>query len=218
MSLQRFLLIADVQTFLFAVGALLSFIKPKVRQHYIILLGFGLVASVAGNFSSVLLKSLKLNVNYGPSVYYIISFPIISAIYYYAVNRKHKDIFILASTLCILFGVVNVLFIQQRDINSYTLIVQSIIVICYALYYFYWLIRELPTAQLHRLPMFWINSAYIIYFSGNLFLFVFTSYLVNVLNNDLLVYWTLHNVLGIIETLMIIVALWMDLRNIKSLS
>jgi hypothetical protein len=216
MSLQRFLLIADVQTFLFAVGAILAFFKAKVRQHYIILLGFCLIASVVGDFSAILLKTLKLTVNYGSTVYYILIIPLITAIYYQAIGRRHKQKFILVSFLYVLFGTVNVLFIQQKSINSYTLIIQSIIVIIYALYYFYWLIRELPTAQLHRLPMFWINSAYIIYFSGNLFLFVFTSYLVNVLNNDLLVYWTLHNVLGIIEGLMIIVALWMDLRNIKS--
>jgi hypothetical protein len=216
MSLQRFLLIADIQTFLFAVGAILALIKPKARQGYIILLGVCLIASVAGNFSSVLLKTLKLNVNYGPSVYYILIMSFISAIYYQAIGKRHKKKFVFITILYTLFGIINVLFVQQKDINSYTLIIQSIIVIVYALYYFYWLIRELPTSQLHRLPMFWINAAYIIYFSGNLFLFVFTSYLVNVLNNDLLVYWTLHNVLGIIEGLMIIVALWMDLQNIKS--
>jgi len=216
MSLQRFLLIADFQTFLFAIGAILSFIKPRARQYYIILLGFTLITSVAGDFSSVLLKTLKLNVNYAPTLYCIAVFPIISGIYYNALGRQHKKIFIWASILFVLFAIRNMLFVQQTAINSYTLILESIVVIIYSLYYFYWLLKELPTAQLQRLPMFWINSAYIIYFSGNLFLFVFTSYLVNVLNNNLLVYWTLHNVLGIIEGLMIIVALWMDLRNIKS--
>jgi hypothetical protein len=215
MSLQRFLLIADIQTLLFAVGAILSFIKPRARQFYILLLGSALVASVAGNFSSVLMKTLGLNVNYGPTTYYIISLPIISSVYYHAIG-KHRPIFIFLSVAYVLFATTNLLFIQKTSINSYSLIFQAIVVILYALYYFYWLLRELPTTQLQRLPMFWINSAYIIYYSGNLFLFVFTSYLVNVLNNNLLVYWTLHNVLGIIEGLMIIVALWTDLRNIKS--
>jgi hypothetical protein len=193
----------------------LSFIKYKSRQYYVVLLGFTLIASVCGDLISHFLRGIA-NPNYGSSGYQIVVFPIISSIYYHAIDRKHKFFFTLIAILYIAFGLLNMLLIQKSSINSYTLIIKSIILICYSIYYFYWLIRELPTAQLHRLPMFWINSAYIIYFSGNLFLFVFTSYLVNVLNNDLLVYWTLHNVLGIIEGLMIIVALWMDLRNIKS--
>ena len=217
MTLKSFLLIADIQTALFAIGATLSFLKFKVRQYYIVLLGFTLLASVCGDAASFLLRGIA-NPNYGASVYNMVVFPLITAIYYYSVGNRHKNLFVFVSAAVVLFTIVNVLFIQKSSINSYTLIIQSIIIICYSLYYFYWLIRELPTSQLHLLPMFWINSAYILFFSGNLFLFVFTSYLVNVLNNDLLVYWSLHNVLGIIEGLMIIVALWMDLRNIKLLS
>jgi len=217
MSLEKFLLIADIQIFLFAIGSVLALVKFKVRQYYIVLLGFSLIASVGGDMISGLLKGIA-NPNYGATAYYIIIFPIISAIFYQAVGKRYRDIFLFLSVTMVLFALINVLFIQKEKINSYTLIAQSIIIICYSLYYFYWLLQELPTSQLQRLPMFWINSAYIIYFSGNLFLFVFTSYLVNVLNNDLLVYWTLHNVLGIIEGTMIIVALWMDLQNIKSLS
>jgi hypothetical protein len=217
MTLKSFLLIADIQTALFAIGATLSFLKYKVRQHYVVLLGFTLVASVCGDISSFLLRGIT-NPNYAATVYDIIVFPLITTIYYNSVGGRHKRLFIFISIAVVLFTIINVAFIQKSSINSYTLVIQSIVIICYCLYYFYWLLRELPTSQLHLLPMFWINSAYILFFSGNLFLFVFTSYLVNVLNNDLLVYWSLHNVLGIIEGLMIIVALWMDLRNIRLLS
>ena len=216
MSLQTFGLIADIQTLLVAIGAVLSLIKFKARQLYIKLLGLSLILSVLGDLVSRLIYLSGSNPNYGASAYYILVFPLISLIYFHAVGKRKAAFFTISSVLFVLFAIVNLLFIQKSSINSYTLIVKSIIVIIYALYYFYWLLRELPTSQLQRLPMFWINSAYMIYFSGNLFLFVFTSYLVNVLNNNLLVYWTLHNVLGIIEGLMIIVALWMDLRNIKS--
>jgi hypothetical protein len=214
MSLRTFLLIAEIQIALFAIGAILSFIKIKSKQQYIVLLGFALAASVTADFTVFFLHGMTRN--YAASIYNMIAFSIISAIYYHAVGKQNKKVFTTLSVVFVLFALVNVLFIQRSSINSYTLIFQSIVIICYSLYYFYWLIRELPTAQLHLLPMFWINSAYILFFSGNLFLFVFTSYLVNVLNNDLLVYWTLHNVLGIIESVMIIVALWMDLRNITS--
>jgi hypothetical protein len=91
----------------------------------------------------------------------------------------------------------------------------SALIIFYALYYFYWLLKELPTTRLHRLPMFWINAAHIIFYSGNIFLFGLTSYIVNVLKDNLLVYWMLHNALGLLQASMFIIASVMDLRRIK---
>jgi hypothetical protein len=216
MTLKTFLLSANIQMIVFGVGALFSFLKYNSRQRYIMLLGLSLVASVTADFSAFILTGKTRN--HASSAYYILVFPLISAIFYHVTGKKNKRTFVFTSVSITVIAIINVLFIQKTAINSYTLIIQSIVIICYCLYYFYWLLRELPTSQLHLLPMFWINSAYFIFFSGNLFLFVFTSYLVNVLNNDLLVYWTLHNVLGIIEGLMIVVALWMDLRNIRLLS
>ena len=216
MTLKSFMFIAQLQMIIFAIGALICFIKYRIKDFYIKILGFALAISVAADFSSGILHGLKINVNYGSSVYGLVSFPLISLIYYYVLGEKNKKLYLVVNIAYLTFGLVNMLFIQRSTINTYTLIIKSIIFILFSLYYFYWLLKELPTSQLQRLPMFWINSAYIIYFSGNLFLFVFTSYLVNVLNSDLLVYWSLHNILGIIEGFMIIVALWLDLQNIKS--
>lgn len=180
------------------------------------LLGLAMLFSVLGNHVADILRHYKINVNYSATGFFICIVPLICAIYYQAMNKRGRKTFFIVSIVYVIFAFINVLFIQKSFINSYTLVIQSIIVITLCIYYFYWLLQELPAAQLHRLPMFWLNSAYMIFYSANLFLFVFTSYLVHVLNNQLLVYWTLHNVIGIIQASMMIVALWMDLQNIKS--
>ena len=216
MTLQTFLLIVRLQSILFGLGAILSVIKYKARQTYIKLLGLTLFSSVVGNEAANVLHHYKISVNYSSTTFYLAIIPLISSVYFYAMNKQKRNAFIIVPCLYVAFALINVVFIQRSSINSYTLIIQSILVIILCLYYFYWLLEELPTSQLHRLPMFWINSAYMIFYSGNLFLFVFTSYLVNVLNNQLLVYWSLHNILGIIQATMMSIGLWMDLRNIKS--
>lgn len=216
MTLQTFLLIMRIQSALFGLGALLSLIKFKARQTYIQLLGLTLFSSVLGNEASIILHHFKINANYSATTFYVCIIPLISLVYYHAMGKTIKKTLTIISVLYVVFALTNVLYIQRSSINSYTLILQSIIVITLCLYYFYWLLQELPTAQLHRMPMFWVNSAFILFYSGNLFLFVFTSYLVNVLNNQLLIYWTMHNILGIIEASMMSFAIWMDLRNIKS--
>jgi hypothetical protein len=216
MTLESFMVIVRLQMSVFAIGTILSFTNYKTKDLYIKILGFALLCSVVGDLSADVLRAFKINPNYGSSVYHLISFPLISLIYFYALGKRGKNVFLIINICFFIFGMVNMISYQESSINTYTLILESILVIIFSLYYFYWLLRVLPTSQLQRLPMFWLNSAHIIYFSGNLFLFVFTSYLVNVLNNNLLVYWTIHNILGIIEGFMIIVALWLDLRNIKS--
>ncbi len=222
MTLEQFHTIGNIQIAFYFLGAIFSFIQFQKREMYVKLIGVFCVACAFGDLSSYLLYYLKLNhylntnANYGASIFYILCFPILSFIYYLAIGRNNKRILISIAVFYFLFGVLNLLFIQKETINSYSTTLLSIIIITYCLYYFYWLLKELPTMHLHGLPMFWINSAFMVYFSGNLFLFVFTSYLVQVLNSNLLVYWSLHNFLGIIEFSLIIFALWIDLQNIKS--
>jgi len=218
MTLHQSLIILYVQSALFFLGAVFSLVQNKARQPQMRLLGLAMFVSVLGNHVADILRHYKISVNYSGSGFFICIIPLICAIYYQAMNKRYGRILLFVAIAHDIFAFINVLFIQKSFINSYTLIVQSIIIITLCIYYFYWLLQELPAAQLHRLPMFWVNSAYIIFYSSNLFLFVFTSYLVHVLNSQLLVYWTLHNVIGIIQASMMIVALWMDLQNIKSLS
>ena len=73
---------------------------------------------------------------------------------------------------------------------------------------------ELPAQHIHHLPMFWINSAFLFYHAGTFFLFAFTAYIIVVLKNDLLVYWTFHNLLSIIEHMIILIGLYYDLKSL----
>jgi hypothetical protein len=217
MTLKTFLVTTHLVPSLTAVGLLVFLIRYKAKQDYIKLLGLLLFASIIAAAGQFFLFAIKITPNYASTIYHILELPLLATIYYRATKRTiPKTSVIVISGVYVVLGFWNLLFIQKQNINSYTLVVESIIIIFYSLYYFYWLIEKLPTTQLHRLPMFWLNSAWIFFFSGNLFFFVFISYLVNVEKNDLLVYWTLHNILKSLEIAMIIGALWIDLRNIKS--
>jgi membrane protein insertase Oxa1/YidC/SpoIIIJ len=75
---------------------------------------------------------------------------------------------------------------------------------------------KLPTMHLQRMPMFWINSGFLMYAAGAMFLFAFTTYLTQVLKDNLLVYWSFHNILSIISQLIIMVGLIYDFKNLNS--
>lgn len=212
------MVIADVQSVLFGLGFLLTLAlihrNPSSTNRLLCLF---FLLSLLADYSQVLFKYL-INPNYAASMYYILALPLLSCIYYLELGRVHRREFIIISIIYVVFAILNLLLIQRSSINSYTAIFFAVIIITYALTYFYWLIKELPTIHLQKMPMFWFNSAFIVYYSGNFFLFVFTSYLVNVLNNNLLMYWSLHNLLGISECLILIAGILVGFYNNRKMT
>jgi hypothetical protein len=216
MTLTQFIIIANIGPVLCLIGLSNILLNYKSREPYIKLLGlllFWWILSALGSVASR--ELLGINPNYSATVSGIFELPLVTLIYHKALNKKVGMITIIVWAIYLAFSLSNAIFFQQDNINSYSMALKGIFIIAYSIYYFYWLLEALPTTQLHRLPMFWINSAFIIYSSGNLFLLVFTSYLVNQLKNDLILPWQLHNALYIIEALMINFAVWLDLKNSK---
>lgn len=214
MTLETFLLISRSQTALIGLGFLIVLIRLRNRQKYVQFLGLFFLLSILSDFGTEIFKLFDI-LNYPSNVYIILSLPALTLIYFYALGKIHRRIFTLTNIIFIIFGIVNLLFFQKSAINSYTNALLSLIIIIYCVYYFFWLIKELPAVHLTKLPMFWINSAFLLYYAGNFFLFLSTSYLINVLNNNLLVYWTLHNILGIVHCLILITGVTIDLSNLK---
>jgi hypothetical protein len=95
----------------------------------------------------------------------------------------------------LIYSLINFFFIQGiTGFNSYTNAISSVCFILMAIIYFYFLIQKLPTESITRLPMFWINSAFLIFHSSAFFFFLTADYLIKVLNNNLVAYWlVLHS-------------------------
>lgn len=142
-------------------------------------------------------------------------FLVATTLYYVAFNRKYKKPLVIVASLLFVLSISNLLFLQGFDMNSYTNSLTSVIILVYCMVYWYRLMVELPVQQLHRFPMFWFNSAFLIFSAGTLFLYLFAAYLTEVLHNDLLIYWSFHNILSIVQRIVIMIGLWQDLRNIK---
>ena len=206
-----------IPTVLSGLGFVFTLILIKRLTTLTRLVGLLFLLSLLSDlFAYFLYFQFKVNPNYIVSLYLILSIPVYGLIYYQAYERRYKNFILAATGGFLTFAVVNLLLIQRMTINSYSNILLAVIVLTYALFYFYTLIKELPATHLLKLPMFWVNSAFIVYFSGNLSLFAFTTYLVNVLKNNLAFFWTtFHNLLGVIESVILIIAVWVDWKNEK---
>lgn len=107
---------------------------------------------------------------------------------------------------------INYTIIQKPTVlNSYSFAGSSIGIMVITLLYFRFLLNHLPETFIHRIPMVWVSISFLVYFSGNLFLFIlFTSSTPGS--------WILHNMLNITKNILLFVALWHSRRKISSTS
>lgn len=128
---------------------------------------------------------------------------------------KSNTIFISLGLAYILFFVSELSAHNYKHLNSYSITLASLVFIFFSVRYFYFLLRDLPTDKIQRLPMFWINTGVLIYFAGGLFLFAMRNYLIEAFHDNQTMYWSFHNFLNIVKNLLFAVALWQDLRKPK---
>ncbi len=150
------------------------------------------------------------------STYEFIFIWIVSFVYNNATHKKFKWLFLSLSAVYTLGGLLNLLFHQKDSLASINMFFSSLILILYSLLYFYQLMKELPAVHLHRYYMFWINSAFLFYGAGTIFLFAFTQYVINAFNQDFVNYWQAHKILYILQQVLILIGVSYNMKEIRS--
>jgi hypothetical protein len=216
MTLKDFLIILYIQTFFSALVAGLAFYKSKRKKPYIKVIGLlFLVGFLANSISQVfyLLNFDAWLINLPSNLYDVMGLVLVCCIYYYPLKRSKKLIIGLCS-ISVIFFLVNLGSIQKLGVNSYNKFLFSLIVIVLSVLFFFDLIKKLPNEKLMNIPLFWITSGFLFYNAGALFLFAFTSYLINTLKNDLITYWAFHNILNIIMHILVLIGLYVDFKTL----
>lgn len=169
--------------------------KNMLELGLVVILAF--LSDVASGVGALV---FRVNMNLSQNLLDLCTLPLFLLLYKRKISwRNTSTIIYTVIILFLLFAVINLLFIQKpTGLASYTKTVIAICVIIASLIYFFVLIRDLPTESITRLPMFWVNTAALIYYSGTFFVYLATDYLINVVKSDLINAWTIHNFLGLI--------------------
>jgi hypothetical protein len=183
------------------VGMVMFMAIPKPGRRQFIELGIILVISFLTDcIGAIGFHFLHHSTNLANNIFNIINLPIVVLFYRHRIHWRNKNV--VAAVIIILFvssGIVNLFFIQGPfSYNSYTPALASVCFIIISVTYFFVLIQQLPTESITKLPMFWINTAYLIYQSGTFFTYLATDYLINVLRDNLIAYWFIHNLMGLL--------------------
>lgn len=95
-------------------------------------------------------------------------------------NNTIKNLLIVAAFIFILFCFYNFINSPKLVFDFIPLVVECLFFTVVILYYFYETMRLNFSTPLFQLPVFWISVAFLIYFSGNFFLFLFSRSMENV--------------------------------------
>lgn len=174
-----FLIIQSLFTFL---PLLFFFIYKRKRKEkivrvilfYIIYCIFQDVANYF--FSSV--PSLRSNVIYLFALYTIVEFSLFCLFYYYLFPDKHviRKITKIAWASFLIFAILDFFLINQfKNFDSFTIGVESLILILLCGYYLYYQVTTTLSMFVYRTFNFWIIVTFLMYISSTFFLYLMTD-------------------------------------------
>jgi len=103
----------------------------------------------------------------------------------------------------------NSVFLQDIEtFNTYARSLQGILVIMLCLIWCYRTLLEMKIKRLEQDPVFWVNTGFLLYFSGNVLLFAFSNYIVNINRTLNLYIWAFHALFSILLYFFITIGLW----------
>jgi hypothetical protein len=94
--------------------------------------------------------------------------------------------------------------------NTVQRFVESFLVLGLVLLYFYTLLRELAIARLEQEPMFWVSVGLLLYFSGNVFIFISSNYVIQHSRELSMKLWNIHALLYLVLNGLYAGALWIS--------
>ncbi|HEY5746785.1 MAG TPA: hypothetical protein VIU12_11955 [Chryseolinea sp.] len=214
MTIEKFIVIMAVMMVLHGLIVVLCFFHFKKRSPQLKFLGINFLCLFLSYHSVDIFTLRGMEVNVPTNIEILTSFFTLTALYYVQFQKRNTRLFLALTILFTIFWFSNIFFIQKTYFNSYSASVLNFIIMAYCVTYFYKLMVDLPERHLQHVPMFWISAGLLLQGAAATFLFLFTAYLTKFFFNDVLIYWTFHSLMGIVQLLLIIIGVSIDLKNV----
>ena len=210
-------IITAVNILILAIPVIILFSNLKRQSWSFKWLAFLLAFTLAIEVTGPTFFLLGLNPNIVANASYLFSIPLFCIFSAQVMEWKRIRPWLVVTFLYVGFTCFNLFFIQKISINSYTDVLQSLIILLLCLAYFYKLLKELPTQQLQTLPLFWIMSAFFFTNAGKLAIYAVTDYMIHVEKDNLILVWSVHNFLSLVGYIMIGYGAWLNHKEFKSM-
>ena len=106
----------------------------------------------------------------------VIEFASLALFYYYnIIFAKKKAVLIFSTSLFIVYSVYDFCKSKNDEFNYIPLVIESLFFLVIITYFFYEQMQHNIEKPIYQSPAFWISVAFIVYFAGNFFQFLFSS-------------------------------------------
>jgi hypothetical protein len=165
-------------------------------------------ASSLSDVISVALQRQDINNMFLFHIYTVIEFTLISLFYVKVISNPRITPFMIGALFPFLGLAVYEFITNRNGLDVICTTTESIILMIYAILGFSSMLRNPVQSRVVAIPLFWFNTAVLLYFAGNLFLFVFGSYIQSHFQNQFNGLWRIHSVMSILFYLLIATGFW----------
>ncbi len=165
---------------------------------------------VAVIFLAISLTAVQLSSTYlafWVRCFQLLEFILISIVYISILKSyKSKQFIVLSICLYLIYWLYNLYRSNFSEFDFMPLVVECLFFTMLIVYYFYDVMRHNFTVPLYQLTSFWLSVAFLIYFSGNFFLFLYS----NSIRNDpgwVDQYTVINSVIAIVKNILLCVAI-----------
>lgn len=149
-------------------------------------------------FGSINVKALHL--------YGFVEALIVVTFYYFVLGERAWVKYLLAGfTICY---AVDAFFIEPDQFNAIGSSLEALMIIFLSLRLFYQFFSEEEEIFLDKSPVFWINIAFLVYFSGALFSFILSTDILSQSRDRFYTSWALNNISNFLKNLLLAVGFW----------
>lgn len=143
-------------------------------------------------------------------LYTIVEFSLICLFYHRFLKQYFRDLVTIPIILIFLISAyIDFKINGLAKFDNFSISFEAIILSCYALFSFYYILKHLLFENLLNAPVFWVNAGIIIYFSGNLILFVFTNILFRDYSEKYTIVWnSIHSITNLVYNILMSIAFW----------
>ena len=108
-----------------------------------------------------------------------------------------------------IYKLIDVTFLTgEQTFDSTATTIEAVSCIFFCLYFYHQTLQNLPVESLERYPPFWICAGILLYFSGNLLLFLFSSYILHQGYQYSLVHWSVHAIFSLLKYAAFSIGIW----------
>jgi hypothetical protein len=202
--------LSKLSTFSVLVPLFLALVTIRFHHREVKFLAYLIYTSCLVELCVVYLGYQKVNNLPLLNILTMAEFTLLSLIYYHLFQEELLKRFIKISIhVFIAFTFLFSTFVKGwYEFSDVPRAIESLILVIFSLMYFRKLLTDLNVFYIEREPAFWVSTAVLFYFSGTLFMYIFSSYLALQHTDVMKQVWHIQSMLNIIFNLLLAVGMW----------